>query len=382
MSADQVGRLCNASRDFDVFVFAANPDPGNAKPKRAKLSPEKRKKADVVRKVHACLRCRLLKVPCDEGSPCSRCLSLVVTATARKTLSFSECIRSRIKDINIYANGFELSFSPAEPSIQELGESTNVNIEFSTEIVDNNDLQSVLGLARSWIVDAKNPKETTLVDTLSSPTVKSIIADALGPETAAVFQQMLLATPFAHGYSLLGDSESTDTMQSMWRTGHSSGSSVLERLDDLLRPTDLARLSSIAGQALFIVLLGMIITIDYSSAVVQPALSAPDSERLNTDGAGNFWELMRQHLRQMLGHYLVFVGSRAGLRFEPEVERKLLQSGLHGLDDRVRILWTNRARGWGRDIDDPSETEENDITETWLIEGGSVRKKGLLMRTR
>ena len=311
---------------------------------------------------------------CDGESPCKRCLALVSLSNERKVLSFSECIRSRIQDINIYSDGeiiidqicvlacsfltsggpsglikpvnstgFKLNFSAAEPSIQErIG---NINVEFSKEAVDPSQLSSILAMARDWIVDAKNPQRMTLVDTLCSPSLKPVISDALGPEVATAFHGMLHATPLAHGYYILKDTTTTDTMQVMWRNGHSAAFSVLERLDRLLTPANLARLPIPTGQALFIVIFGALIAVDYASGVVQPTLSPPDAEKLNFPSPNNFWELMRQHLRQVLAHYLVYLGDRLGQRFDPDLERQVLQRGIHGFsDNKIRILWTNRAR--------------------------------------
>lgn len=59
------------------------------------LSPSQKEKAAKVRKVQACLRCRLWKVTCDEETPCNKCQS-----QERRTLSIP-CVRFEIKTLDV-----------------------------------------------------------------------------------------------------------------------------------------------------------------------------------------------------------------------------------------------------------------------------------------
>ncbi|GAB7348538.1 hypothetical protein MBLNU459_g6932t1 [Dothideomycetes sp. NU459] len=60
---------------------------------RGRFSEERRKEVQSVRKKGACIRCRMLKKPCSEGTPCGTCKNI---ESAR--LWKNQCIRTRIAD--------------------------------------------------------------------------------------------------------------------------------------------------------------------------------------------------------------------------------------------------------------------------------------------
>jgi hypothetical protein len=69
---------------------------------RGRFSEERRKQVQTVRKKGACLRCRMLKKPCSEGTPCGTCSNI---ESAR--LWKNACIRSRIADeFTLYSSSF------------------------------------------------------------------------------------------------------------------------------------------------------------------------------------------------------------------------------------------------------------------------------------
>ncbi|TQS34319.1 hypothetical protein Golomagni_05302 [Golovinomyces magnicellulatus] len=72
------------------------------KPKvRSRFSSSRRKEVQEVRKKGACIRCRMLKKPCSEGTPCNTCRN-VESARLWKT----PCIRTRVADeLEMYSSG-------------------------------------------------------------------------------------------------------------------------------------------------------------------------------------------------------------------------------------------------------------------------------------
>lgn len=72
------------------------------KPKvRGRFSSSRRKEVQEVRKKGACIRCRMLKKPCSEGTPCNTCKN-VESARLWKT----PCIRTRVADeLEMYSSG-------------------------------------------------------------------------------------------------------------------------------------------------------------------------------------------------------------------------------------------------------------------------------------
>lgn len=75
---------------------------GSSKAKvRGKFTSERRKQVQGVRSKGACIRCRMLKKPCSEGSPCTTCTSV---ESAR--LWKHPCVRTRLKDeLEMYSAG-------------------------------------------------------------------------------------------------------------------------------------------------------------------------------------------------------------------------------------------------------------------------------------
>ncbi|KAI0996130.1 hypothetical protein K3495_g12051 [Podosphaera aphanis] len=68
---------------------------------RGRFSATRRKEVQEVRKRGACIRCRMLKKPCSEGTPCNTCKS-VESARLWKT----PCIRTRVADeLEMYSAG-------------------------------------------------------------------------------------------------------------------------------------------------------------------------------------------------------------------------------------------------------------------------------------
>ncbi|KAH0011771.1 hypothetical protein KCU78_g9928, partial [Aureobasidium melanogenum] len=67
---------------------------------RGRFTEERRKEVQTVRKKGACLRCRMLKKPCSEGTPCGTCQNI---ESAR--LWKNACIRSRIaEEFTLYSS--------------------------------------------------------------------------------------------------------------------------------------------------------------------------------------------------------------------------------------------------------------------------------------
>ncbi|POS86797.1 hypothetical protein EPUL_002010, partial [Erysiphe pulchra] len=94
--------MCN----FSAMTTEFSAEYGNGqkanKPKvRGRFSSSRRKEVQEVRKKGACIRCRMLKKPCSEGTPCNTCKN-VESARLWKT----PCIRTRVADeLEMYSSG-------------------------------------------------------------------------------------------------------------------------------------------------------------------------------------------------------------------------------------------------------------------------------------
>lgn len=84
---------------------------------RSKFSDNRRKEVGEVRRRGACIRCRMLKKPCSEGTPCNTCKTV---GSAR--LWKGSCLRTRLADeFPLWSTG--LFASKAQSAVQEVAQS-------------------------------------------------------------------------------------------------------------------------------------------------------------------------------------------------------------------------------------------------------------------
>lgn len=96
IAMDQHGMITEFSAEY------GNGKRPTSRPKvRGRFNPTRRKEVQEVRKLGACLRCRMLKKPCSGESPCSTCRNV---ESAR--LWKQPCVRSRLADeLDMYSAG-------------------------------------------------------------------------------------------------------------------------------------------------------------------------------------------------------------------------------------------------------------------------------------
>ncbi|KKY20677.1 hypothetical protein UCRPC4_g04144 [Phaeomoniella chlamydospora] len=96
--------------EFGTFTLDTHPP---AKATRQKFSANRRKEVQDVRKVGACLRCRMLRKPCSLESPCATCRNV---ESAR--LWKEPCMRVRITELfDLYAAGLHASLAYRDISL-------------------------------------------------------------------------------------------------------------------------------------------------------------------------------------------------------------------------------------------------------------------------
>ncbi|KAK3353129.1 hypothetical protein B0T25DRAFT_479180 [Lasiosphaeria hispida] len=71
---------------------------------RARFNPDRRKEVQEVRKIGACIRCRILRKTCSKGQPCDTCRKVLSPRIWR-----SGCVRTKFSDeLDIYSAGVQI----------------------------------------------------------------------------------------------------------------------------------------------------------------------------------------------------------------------------------------------------------------------------------
>ncbi|KAH8685530.1 hypothetical protein BGZ60DRAFT_395392 [Tricladium varicosporioides] len=83
-----------------LFEFVGIQNPNKKARRRTKLDIERRKEVDQLRKVGACIRCRLTKTRCRIDLPCASCLKVGKSPTLGRAL----CVRQTLMDVRFTAD--------------------------------------------------------------------------------------------------------------------------------------------------------------------------------------------------------------------------------------------------------------------------------------
>lgn len=81
----------------------------NGKPRhsRARFTPARRKEVQEVRKIGACIRCRILRKNCGKGDPCDTCRKVLAPRVWR-----TGCVRTRLQEqLDLYSAGVQVVLS-------------------------------------------------------------------------------------------------------------------------------------------------------------------------------------------------------------------------------------------------------------------------------
>lgn len=80
---------------------------GRARHARSRFTPARRKEVQEVRKIGACIRCRILRKNCGKGTPCDTCRKVLAPRVWR-----TGCVRTRLHEqLDLYAAGVQVVLS-------------------------------------------------------------------------------------------------------------------------------------------------------------------------------------------------------------------------------------------------------------------------------
>ncbi|KAM7205732.1 hypothetical protein V8F20_002965 [Naviculisporaceae sp. PSN 640] len=350
---------------------------------RAKYTPEEREKVHKVRQQGACLRCRMLRIRCSQDNPCKSCLESALRGQERKVLSFCYCIRSRYSDVNIFYSDqiavMQIETFSAKMSnlLARVALPASFTSSFNLEQRDkfNDTLEN-------WLTDpsSKFPNGSIVAlccsNLLSIHFQEELLDDDLLPE----FQKFLLATTLAHS----GWHAREMKKRELCAAGHISGYRLIKRLDRILTPQFLSQCSPEYCQVLFLLLLGTILGVGYSSTQLtdsDPSPSFPAAEMLDTEfqQSPTLWLAMKEHLCQMLAHHLIYLASLLGVKLDTGVERRIIDTAIHRWSKMESFVWADGVESTLDERDAISRNIMNRKRAEFTIDGPS-RQPSLLQQ--
>ncbi|KAK0668191.1 hypothetical protein QBC41DRAFT_126887 [Cercophora samala] len=325
--------------------------PSEKKPKRARLTNQAKEKVLGVRRQGACLRCRMLKIECSLENPCQACLSSALKGTERKVLSWSYCIRTRFVDVDIFQVRSSAGTGPRKMRIENLMLKMGALLGRIAQPAEfaNLDEPSFNQKITRWLLD----EAYTLPELQGGSMVAGMCANLLGlsfisedgntkeekdlDELTHDFRRFLMAASMRHS-NFESKLAGMITKEEAWTTGRISGSRMLLALDRILTPQYLGKLSRESCQVLFLVVLGAVLGVAYSSKSTGQEVKRQSEADMQVEDwefqqSPTLWLAMRDHLCQMLAHHLIYLGSLLGIKMETGMERRVIE-------------WA--GKGWGR----------------------------------
>ncbi|KAK3309352.1 uncharacterized protein B0T15DRAFT_481087 [Chaetomium strumarium] len=350
---------------------------------RTKLTVEEREKVLGVRRQGACLRCRILKIQCSVDNPCQPCLQSAVKGFERKVLSFCYCVRTRFADVNIFDSPWQLEGRLGGSSGP--GRATATTTTTTTMQIDTLMQRMSALLARiatpahfsltshpaafnnalfAWLTDPDFHLPNGSIVGLCCSSLLGLQFPAPQQERGndedddgllADFRRFVLATSLVHAgwrdsssssssSSSNGSSRGFITTRDLCAVGQASGARLLRRLDRVLTPQFLARCGRDSCQVLFLLVLGAVLGVGYSSpshllssaSMHHRTLISPEFQRSPT-----LWLAMKEHLCQMLAHHLVFVGSMLGIRMDTGLEQRIIDTAVRRWHKAEQFVWAD-----------------------------------------
>ncbi|KAK4444792.1 hypothetical protein QBC34DRAFT_414644 [Podospora aff. communis PSN243] len=312
---------------------------------RAKLTESEKERVHQVRRRRACLRCRMLKIQCSNEDPCQTCLQSAVKGTERRVLSFCYCVRTRFADVNIYFS--EAAQSPSMQIETLLSRMSGLLTRIATpaDFTLTSNPEAFNATLTSWLTDPSFTFPNGSIVGLCCSNLLSLQfqdPDPLGDDGLMTeFRRFLLATSLAHS-GWTGEIPHSDLLT----VGHVSGYRLIKRLDRILTPQFLSRLSQESTQVLFLLVLGAVLGVCYSSAT-PPSPSSHQQQRPpktimmshEFTQSPTLYLTMKEHLCQMLAHHLIFLGSTLGIKLDTTMEQRIIDTAVSRWNKMERYIW-------------------------------------------
>lgn len=192
-----------------------------------------------------------------------------------------------------------------------------------------------------WLVNDHDAPRASMVGIMSSASLLSVISNLVGPELAQVFKALIYTSSLIFNST---DEQHTYSDQSMdIKILRHCGHMLLQHLDAHIRPTALARLNKHELYAIFLLVLGCIISSKYVAeslgdlSCLQSLPNLPAiSQQLQPSIAAHSGTERGAELVKLLSYQLVYIGQSTGL----------LRGGLEVdlINDLTMMQWRKRAQ--------------------------------------
>ncbi|KAK3382064.1 hypothetical protein B0T24DRAFT_509 [Lasiosphaeria ovina] len=311
---------------------------------KAKLTPQEKEKVSEVRRRRACLRCRVLKIQCSNGNPCQPCLRSAVKGVERKVLSFCYCVRTRFSDVNIFLGPAQAEAAVSMQLETVLSRMSGLLARIATpaEFTFNSSPENFNETLVSWLMDpAFNLPDGSIVGLCCSSLLSLQFRDEAGGGDGFIteFRRFLLATSLVHS-GWHGDRNIRQ--RDLCAVSHMSGHRLMKQLDRVLTPQFLAKCGRESCQVLFLMVLGVVLAVGYSSAhTTDSPTFPPQMLSVEFQQSPTLWLVMKEHLCQMLAHHLIFLGSLLGIRLETGLEQRLIDTAARRWNKMEAYAWAD-----------------------------------------
>ncbi|KAK0731732.1 hypothetical protein B0H67DRAFT_85168 [Lasiosphaeris hirsuta] len=332
------GYICFGSADESagkIIKFAANPNKPSQGRARKRFGQTRRQEIRGVRERGACLRCRLLRIPCSQTEPCTACLKLASMPDFRmekKTLFYIDCIRVSIRDMNFFSSKMPagqqgLLEGNCSGQRRSVG---GIEFDFGADFT----IDDIFKSSMDRLVSQHCTADDTVIQAsiLCSPKFARLVQHALCRQLITDFQTMLRDCMSLYFY----DVNSWDprhhsacaglylpwTKAMLEQRVTQAGDRFLNALDDTLRnhPRATTGPPDATAKGIFLVALGAIICLRLSESPTDQLVFTQESLTPNV----GVCDAVKAQLCVLLTHHMLWLARKANVKFSPDWERRLV----------------------------------------------------------
>lgn len=289
-----------------------------------------------------------LSLQCSLENPCQPCLQSAVKGSERKVLSFCYCVRTRFADVNIFdsSSRAEAAATMQTETLMRTMSTLLARIATPAKFSLTSNPTAFNNTMLSWLTD---PGFHLPNGSIVGLCCSSLLGLEFQEEAAAGtdglitdFRRFLLATSLAHA----GWRDGGNALKALdlCAAGQISGCSLIKRLDRILTPQFLARCGRESCQVLFLLVLGAVLGVGYSSSQMEHhSPEFPSAEMLSPEfqRSPTLWLAMKEHLCQMLAHHLIFVGSMLGIKLDTGLEQRIIETAVSRWNKAEEFVWAD-----------------------------------------